>query len=323
MIAMMMFSPACLLTVRPPFGILLLSGAVFWPYFAGAVVLVAGIVRLSLGKGPQFRREEWLLALGPLFYAIPMAVFGAQHFTETVFIAAMIPGWIPGHLFWTYLVGTALIAAALSMATGIQSRWAGLLLGLMLVLFVLLMHLPNFLKEPHNRFQLAVVLRELSFGGGAWALAATRTEPWHKIGRSWLIAAARYLVAIPLMFFGVENVLNPAFVPSIPLNRITPAWIPGHLFWSYLTGIVFVISGLLIAFRKYSRMAATGGGALVLLLILFVYVPMLAVSLTDIAKGLNYFADTLAFSGELLLLAKSLPKEAKATVADALQCVGL
>ena len=44
---------------------------------------------------------------------------------------------MPAHLFWTYLVGIALIAAALSIIlTEIFQAWRPLLLGSMLLLFV-------------------------------------------------------------------------------------------------------------------------------------------------------------------------------------------
>jgi uncharacterized membrane protein len=60
---------------------------------------------------------------GRLFLAVPMAVFGAQHFTAAIYVARLLPSWIPGHLFWTYFVGIALLSAALSMSLGRKRVW--------------------------------------------------------------------------------------------------------------------------------------------------------------------------------------------------------
>jgi hypothetical protein len=55
-------------------------------------------------------------------------------------------------------------------------------------------------------------------------------------------------------------------------------------------------------------MAATCLGIMILLLVLFVYLPILVASPTDL-ESLNYFFDTLLFSGAALVLGNALPKE--------------
>jgi hypothetical protein len=51
-----------------------------------------------------------------------------------------------------------------------------------------------------------------------------------------------------------------------------------------------------------------------LLLILFVYLPILAVNPFDINDGLNFFVSTLAFGGAALLLAKAMPGDGRINV---------
>src|SRR6266700_667459 len=92
-----------------------LPDPLFWPYFAGITVMAIGsAMLLRNSKGPALGIES-AVRLGPVFFAVPLAVFGADHFIAPKIVATMIPSWIPGHLFWTYFVGTALIAAALSI----------------------------------------------------------------------------------------------------------------------------------------------------------------------------------------------------------------
>jgi hypothetical protein len=61
---------------------------------------------------------------GRLFLAVPMAVFGAQHFTAAIYVARLLPSWIPGHLFWTYFVGVALLVGRPQHVTGKKARLA-------------------------------------------------------------------------------------------------------------------------------------------------------------------------------------------------------
>ena len=78
---------------------------------------------------------------------------------------------------------------------------------------------------------------------------------------------------------------------------------------AYLAGAVLVIAGASILVERKARLAATGVGITIFLLVLSVYVPILAANPSDIDNGLNYFVDTLTFGGAALLLADALPKE--------------
>jgi hypothetical protein len=55
--------------------------------------------------------------------------------------------------------------------------------------------------------------------------------------------------------------------------------------------------------NKQTRRAATWLGLLILLLVLFLYLPIVIANPADIANGLNYFADTLLLGGAVLALA--------------------
>src|SRR5208337_573637 len=71
----------------------------------------------------QARGLDKIVALSNLCFAAPLAVFGAEHFADSKDIMQIVPRYMPWHLFWTYFVGTALIAAGLSIATRIQVQW--------------------------------------------------------------------------------------------------------------------------------------------------------------------------------------------------------
>ena len=112
-----------------------------------------------------------IVALSNLCFALPLAVFGAEHLSGAQFIKDGVPSFVPWHLFWAYFVGFALLAASLSIATKIQVRWSGLLFGIMMFSFVAMLIIPGVLAHPRNRFAWTFVFRESSFGGGGWILA--------------------------------------------------------------------------------------------------------------------------------------------------------
>jgi uncharacterized membrane protein len=286
-----------------------IPATVFWPYFAGLAILAVGLSVILKSEVSQARGLEKLMPFGRLFYAIPLAVFAGEHFTLGRLMAGGIPAWIPAHVFWVYFVGVALVAAALSIVVKKHSQLAATLLGTMILLFVVLLHIPRVAANPHDRISWAVALRDLSFSGGAFAFAGAQRKLQSKHTTSLLVTLARYVIAVTAIFFGVEHFLHPEYAPGVPLAKITPEWIPLHLFWAYLAGIVLLASGVCLLLNKKSRLAATYLGLTILLIVLVIYLPILISIPSDIGNGLNYFADTLMFAGTIFLLADALPKE--------------
>ena len=295
--------------VAQPLAALLIPGKPFWPYFAGAVILIIGLVRIGWAEVLQAHGIDRVIIFGPVFFAFPMAVFGADHFIAPRFVAALVPSWIPWHLFWAYLVGVALIASALSIVTQKHAVWAATLLSAMIFSFVLLISVPNLFASPRDRFVLAVLLRDSSFSGGALACALAQATEWPKRRLSSMTTLVRFVVGVTSLVFGIEHFLHPEFVPVVPLRQLMPSWIPGHLFLAYVSGAALLAAGLCLVFRWKARMAAAWLGIISFFMVLFVYLPIMASNLSDIANGLNYVVDTLAFGGTALLLANALPVE--------------
>jgi len=260
------------------------------------------------------RGLDKIVASSNLCFAVPLAVFGALHVSGVGFVLPLVPSFMPWRLFWAYFVGFALLAASLSIATKIQVRWSGLLFGIMMFLFVAMLIIPGVFASPRDRFAWTFIFRESSFGGGGWILAgnAMREQGRGQSG-SKLITVGRVLVALAAIFFGVEHFLHPANVPGVPLEKLTPAWIPGRLLIDYLTGAILLIAGASILLAKKTRMAATYLGTWIVLLVLLIYGPILIAALADPStdvkiEGINYFFDTLLFAGAILALASATPR---------------
>lgn len=282
-------------------------------YVYGAVLLILGLIRVRQ-ELPQENGVDKIMPFGCLFFAIPMGVFATEHFTDTKDIAALVPRWIPAHTFWAYAVGLGFLCAGLSMAVRVQARLAAALVAMTFLIFVCVMDLPGAIAHPHSRFAWAFLLRELSFGSGAFAFAlsswSTRPRP-PSSGRPNAARAAtlpRLFIGIASLFYGVEHFLHPEHVPGIPLEMLTPAWIPGRIFLSYFVGVVLIFSGVCLLANQKARPAATFLGATILLAVLWIYLPILVAAPKSV-EALNYFFDTLLFCGAILLLANAMEKE--------------
>jgi len=254
-----------------------------------------------------------IVALSNLSFAIPLAVFGALHIAAVNSIAPMVPKYMPWRLFWAYFVGFALLAASLSIATKIQVRWSGLLFGIMMFAFATMMDFRAAFASPRDRLMWTLALREMAFGGGGWILAGhALREKGRSYGKN-LIVVGQALVAIAAIFYGVENFLHPLNVPGVPLVKLMPAWIPARLLIGYVTGVILVVAGVAMLLARKTRMAATYLGTWIVLLVLFVYGPILIAALANPStgvkiEGINYFADTLLFAGAILALASATPR---------------
>jgi uncharacterized membrane protein len=256
-------------------------------------------------------RSDKIVALGNVCFAVPLAVFGALHLFGPRFVTSLVPPYMPWRAFWVYAVGGALIAAASSIAVRIGVRWSGLLFGIMMFLFVAMIHLPGALaRRPYDRVIWTIVFREMAFGGAGWILAGLAMDGWRRHGRSTLVAVGGAFVVTAMLVFGIEHFLHPTLLPGVPLVKEIPAWIPGRVLIDYVTGAALLAAAGSIVLKKRARTVTTCLGGWILLTILVIYVPIMIVALTQPGtavklEGINYFADTLLFAGSILALARA------------------
>jgi uncharacterized membrane protein YphA (DoxX/SURF4 family) len=274
---------------------------------AAGLALLAIALLAAKDEIARARGIDKIVALTPLCFAIPLAVFGAEHLSSPQALLGGVPSYMPWRMFWVYFVGFALIAAALSIATRRQVRWSGLLLGAMMFLFVALLHLPGAIAAG-GRFPWTVVVREMSFGGAGWVLAGTAVGGDRAGPAKGLILVGRVLIAIAAIFFGVQHFLHPLGLPGVPLAKQMPEWMPLRAFIDYSTGALLMVAGVCFLLGRKTRLAAAYLGAWIVLLVVVIYGPVLVGALADPSagvqvEGLNYFADTLLFGGAILSLA--------------------
>ncbi|MEI9910199.1 MAG: DoxX family protein [Bacteroidota bacterium] len=76
--------------------------------------------------------------------SVVMIVFGYYHIQHPRNMLVFVPDNLPGGITWVYVVGIAFILAAIAFIFNKFVKLAAYLLALMLFLFVLTVHLPNY-----------------------------------------------------------------------------------------------------------------------------------------------------------------------------------
>ena len=272
---------------------------------AGLAVLAAGVItRGSLLARGSF--TDRAISLGRVFVAAPLATFGALHLSSADGLKSMVPGYMPYPLFWVYLVGFALMATALSLIFNRLVFWSGLLAGGMFLAFVAMMDLPSVITGQHDRFAFALLARETVFGCSLLALAGSvspQASRWQK-----LVKPCCIVFAVVAVFYGIEHFLHPEFLPGVPLEKLTPSWVPVPRFWGYLVGAVLVESGAELAIDRRAPDAAARLGVVLAAIVAVIYVPMLgpAHGTDQVIEVIDYIGDTLLYAGTALIVGEAL-----------------
>jgi uncharacterized membrane protein len=135
-----------------------------WTNPAKVLALAGGALLLAAGA------RVGTLAAGAL--GIFLLICGAQHFVYAGFVDTLVPAWVPPNpRFWTILTAVALLVGGAGVIWPRTRRLAGLLVGVMIFLWVPLVHGARTV-ELKTAFELAGVFEALALGGVAWLAAA-------------------------------------------------------------------------------------------------------------------------------------------------------
>src|SRR5580658_7108478 len=131
---------------------------------SGGAFLIAGIA----GARPKI-----LIPMGRIFYAIMLVIFGIEHFLYAEGVRKLVPGWIPGDLFWTYFAAVALIGAGVAIIFRVKVELVALLLVIMVFIWFLILHIPRAVVAPvtDQGNELSSVFESLGVSGVAFVIA--------------------------------------------------------------------------------------------------------------------------------------------------------
>jgi uncharacterized membrane protein len=124
---------------------------------------------------------EKALPLGKYFFAFLLVIFGIDHFLYAKFVAMLVPSWVGAQMFWTYFAGVALISGGLGITVRRVAPLASLLVGVMIFLWVVMLHIPRAIADPYSLVgnEWASVFEATAFSGLAFMLAVM-SKKWEE-----------------------------------------------------------------------------------------------------------------------------------------------
>lgn len=149
-----------------------------WTNPAKALAILGGVIFLAatLPVEGTDRRFIRLTPLGPLLLGGFMILGGVQHFVYIDFVSQLVPSWVPEPRFWAWLTGAALIAGGVGILIPKTARLAATMSGIMIFLWVVLLHIPRALADLSNTGEASGVFEALAMSGIAFMLADRHKE---------------------------------------------------------------------------------------------------------------------------------------------------
>jgi len=85
---------------------------------------------------------------GTILFSLTIISFAMDHFLYAKEAADYVPSWVPGHLFWIYFTGMALLASGVGIILNIKRKLAATLLGFMILTWFIILHIPRVIVSP-------------------------------------------------------------------------------------------------------------------------------------------------------------------------------
>ena len=109
-----------------------------------------------------------------------------------------------------------------------------------------------------------------------------------------LLSSGRIVYALPFGMFGLTHFMNAA-----QMAGIVPSWIPGGIFWVYVTGLVHLAVCISLIINKYVFPASLILAGMLIVFILTIHAPGLANAQTMQMSIISLLKDT-ALAGAAL-----------------------
>lgn len=136
-----------------------------WDGAAETTAMVAGAWVISRVAG------DVGLRIARVLFGLSLVAFGLAHFIYLNDTATLVPRWLPAHVAWAYATGTAFLAAAAAVLTGVRARLAAALVTLQIGLFTLLVWVPIVTAGSKTAFVWSELEISVALTAASWAVA--------------------------------------------------------------------------------------------------------------------------------------------------------
>jgi len=206
--------------------------------------------------------------------------------------------WFPARTALAYGSGVLMVLCGTALFFRPTTAWALRILLPYLVLWQLL-KFPALVVAPTMEAvylgfgELAVLL------AGGWTLFARLGDAsgtrfaW--AGGEQAVRVARYYLALWIIPIGLSHMLYLK-----PTMDLIPPFLPGKIFWAYLTGIGQIASGLGLLFGVFPRIAAWAEAAQISLYALLIWLPAILLNNRNLGPSFAHADRRLSFTAFLI-----------------------
>jgi len=138
-----------------------------WVLIAAAWALYA-----EFAKGRGFPAGNSGPRIAYLLYALALIAFGFSHFVYLNMTAPLVPGWLPGPVFWAYATGAIYLASGFAIAMGLAPRWGSLAAAVQITLITVLVWGPMLFAGGLSAMHWQETIVSWALTACAWVLAS-------------------------------------------------------------------------------------------------------------------------------------------------------
>lgn len=194
-----------------------------------------------------------LSRLGRAIFALAIVGLGVEtmvcahmvgHAMGQQFDVVPVLPWVPAIPWVAYLSGGIWVLLGAGLVFPATLRKSALALGTVIFLCTVVLEVPRYAANVASMSYRTGLFEPLALATLAWLSPGAFTPPR-------LARAARYLLALSLIVFGVDH-----FLALAPIGRLLPEWIPWHVSWIAFFGAAFLAAAFSIALDRFRRPAA-------------------------------------------------------------------
>jgi uncharacterized membrane protein len=230
-----------------------------------------------------------LFAIGLIGMGVLALVYG-----DFAMVWQPVAPWFPGRTVLAYGSGVLMVGCGVGLFFRATTAWALRIVLPYLVVWQML-KFPSLVVAPKMEAvylgfgEIAVLL------AGGWTLFArlgdVRGTKFAWAGGEQAVRFARYYFAVWIIPIGISHMLY--LKPTLDL---IPPFLPGKVFWAYLTGIGQIASGLGVLFGVLPRVAAWAEAAQISLYALLIWLPAILLENKNLGPSFAHANQRLSFT---------------------------
>jgi hypothetical protein len=178
---------------------------------------------------------------------------------------------LPDRLLLSYVCNVVLLACGAGLLVRRTASWAALILLVYLIVWTVLFKVPFIIRAPLVEVSYQTTGENLVLVAAAWVLWCDGANGRIALSGSTGRRIAYLLYGLALIAFGFSH-----FAYMNLTAPLVPAWLGPGVIWAYLTGCIYLATGLMLATGFAARLGAALAALQILLITILVWVPIVA-----------------------------------------------